>query len=588
MIIESEGLVRSPYLLLPYFLGGFCLAAGAFGGCAKGDVGDLVLPTGGTGGTVPLVTGGDATGGDATGGEPTSGGTVVDPTGGAGGSGAEGGAVSPCLPEEYLCAGECANLLSSRQHCGACGVRCTGDQICDAGTCVCPYVECGGTCVNTAVSVIHCGTCNTLCAIGEACVDGACSCQDASLTRCGALCVDLTTNPANCGACGTTCGETQVCTQGACSDDCIPPESRCDQPDGSVRCADLQVSIDNCGSCGIECAVGYACVAGICECAPGTELCGTLCVDTLTSLAHCGGCDKNCTHVCEAGVCVCEGGLIACGEECVDTATSALHCGGCDQPCGVGSSCVEGACVCDAGLDPCPVAEGEGTSCTDLQTDDLNCGACGTSCGEEASCVAADCTCDEAGLTFCTGECADLDYSPDHCGACGEPCADGQICQQGECQTPALVVRSKTPDGPNDLETETAPTIRLCNQSSNSVSLSGITISYWYTKDGTTTNQIPTFPWPQIPATNSATRLDPPLTDADFVLTMAITGSPSLAGSECVEFQQSVHGGEGWTQGYKIDNDWSYLAGEFQVNEQVTVYQNGNLIWGTEPPPRAE
>ncbi len=585
MIIEPEGLVRSPRLFVPYLLGSFCLASGAFGGCAKGDVGELVLPTGGTGGGAPLVTGGDATGGDATGGEPTSGGTVVDPTGG---SGAEGGAVSPCPPGEYLCAGECANLQSSRQHCGACGVRCTGDQICDAGTCVCPYVECSGTCVNTAVSVVHCGTCNNLCAIGEACVDGACTCQDESLTRCGALCVDLTTNPANCGACGNACEEPQVCTQGTCSDDCLPPESRCDQPDGSVRCANLQVSIDNCGACGIECAVGYACVDGICECAPGTELCGTLCVDTLTSLAHCGGCDRNCIHVCEAGVCVCEGGLIACGDECVDTATSALHCGACDQPCGTGSSCVEGACVCDAGLDPCPVAEGEGTSCTDLQADDLNCGACGTSCGEEASCVAAVCTCDEAGLTFCSGECADLDYSPSHCGACGDPCDDGQICQEGQCQTPALVVRSKTPDGPNDLETETAPTIRLCNQSSNSVSLNGITISYWYTKDGTTTNQIPTFPWPQIPATNSVTRLDPPLTDADFVLTMAITGSPSLAGSECVEFQQSVHGGEGWTQGYKIDNDWSYLEGEFAVNERITVYQNGNLIWGTEPPPRAE
>jgi hypothetical protein len=564
----------------------------ATGGCAEGSLDDPMPPIVASGNTP--ATGGTSGGAVATGGEPSTGGDVTDPLGGGAGVGAEGGTSSACAADESLCSGVCTDLLRSREHCGSCATACTGDALCDAGTCVCPFTVCGGDangngglCVDTDSSVLHCGECNRLCAIGETCVNGACTCQDASLTRCGSLCVNIATNPDNCGACGNTCGETQVCSQSECRDDCLAPETRCDQPDGSVLCADLNTSVDDCGTCGIECEVGYACVAGVCECAPGTELCGLLCVDTQTSLAHCGACDANCTHSCVDGECICEGGLLDCGADCVDRMTDNQHCGTCDNACAEGATCTEGECVCDAGLSAC-LDEAGASLCVDLLTDGAHCGDCDTLCGEDAVCDGGACACADADLTFCDGECVNLDFSSANCGGCGQPCDAGQICQEGSCATPALIVESTTPDGPEDLETETAPKIRLCNQSSAAVTLNEITIKYWYTMDGSTTNQIATNPWFETPGTIEAVRLDPALTDADWVLTITVDDTPSISPSKnppCFEFQTSVHGGVGWTQGYIIDNDWSYQPGDYEVNEHITVYQAGNLIWGTEPPP---
>lgn len=48
---------------------------------------------------------------------------------------------------------------------------------------------------------------------------------------------------------------------------------------------------------------------------------------------------------CDAGQCVCQGGLLWCEGACVDTDTSAAHCGGCDRPCAPPNACVGGQCL---------------------------------------------------------------------------------------------------------------------------------------------------------------------------------------------------------------------------------------------------
>ncbi|MBN2197249.1 MAG: hypothetical protein JW751_30890 [Polyangiaceae bacterium] len=561
---------------------------GAFGGCAQG-AGAFLVPGrgGGEAGAPTAPDGGTVT----TGGEiVATGGEIIVTTGGGGGAGAEGGAPpSTCRPEETLCAGACVNLLTDLNNCGACTAKCTGAEICNLGTCDCPYELCPpevGVCTDTSTSKSHCGDCNTICRAEEACIDGVCSCPDESYTRCGSLCTNLQTDLDNCGACDNACAESQVCSQGECRDDCVAPETKCENPNGSVYCADLQTDAEHCGDCRLACEVGFACVAGICDCAPGTMLCGTLCVDTMNSLQHCGGCDTNCTKTCLEGVCVCEGGLVECGTSCFDLQTDNTHCGACNNPCLAGSSCVAGSCVCDEGLTFCEGAPESG--CVDLLTDVDYCGTCGTACGEDASCLAGVCVCDDEDETYCSGDCADLAYSADHCGGCGQACDPGQICQESSCATPALVPRSNSGAfTPGELENKTDVRVRLCNQSSTSVTLTGVTFKFWYTADGSGTTQTPVLDWSEKPATMTAERLDPKLTSADWVAIVAVTGTASLAANTCSEFQGNVHGGTNWPEGYKIDNDWSYLAGDFQVNENITIYQNDNLIWGTEPPPLA-
>jgi len=80
------------------------------------------------------------------------------------------------------------------------------------------------------------------------------------------------------------------------------------------------------------------------------EQCGSSCVDTQSSLLHCGGCGAACAPglACDTGQCVCGGGGKLCGSSCVDTATDDANCGGCGQACGAGEACVAGTCQCVA------------------------------------------------------------------------------------------------------------------------------------------------------------------------------------------------------------------------------------------------
>src|SRR5690606_7032284 len=88
------------------------------------------------------------------------------------------------------------------------------------------------------------------------------------------------------------------------------------------------------------------CVNGTCgfTCNTGFTPCGNSCVNTNTSLEHCGGCNDACTTgilnampVCRGGdcdfACTPASGLTKCGNQCVDTNENINHCGECDNPC---------------------------------------------------------------------------------------------------------------------------------------------------------------------------------------------------------------------------------------------------------------
>jgi len=91
------------------------------------------------------------------------------------------------------------------------------------------------------------------------------------------------------------------------------------------------------------------------------------------------------------------GDFAMCGSDCVDTDTSLSHCGTCGNACASGdnatATCDAGTCglVCDAGFDDCDMLLSTGCE-ADLTNDTDHCGACDTSPTE--SCNDADDDCD--------------------------------------------------------------------------------------------------------------------------------------------------------------------------------------------------
>src|ERR1044071_4148259 len=112
-------------------------------------------------------------------------------------------------------------------------------------------------------------------------------------------------------------------------------------------------------------------------CGNGLDLCGSTCVDLLSTAAHCGDCNTSCGagQSCNGGSCSCVSPLTLCGNSCVDVNSDPNHCGGCTRPaCAAGQSCSNGVCMagCGAGLTSCG-----GGQCVDIQNSPLACGGCG-------------------------------------------------------------------------------------------------------------------------------------------------------------------------------------------------------------------
>ena len=124
----------------------------------------------------------------------------------------------------------------------------------------------------------HCGGCGIKCGPGEECVDEgngpecAVPCKRFGKTLCpGPNCVDLLNDVGSCGACGNARrppgpNQTRACKKGLCVYDCAEGFADCngDPSDGCET--DLRVHPGNCGACGNACdiAAGQPCVKGKC------------------------------------------------------------------------------------------------------------------------------------------------------------------------------------------------------------------------------------------------------------------------------------------------------------------------------------
>lgn len=317
------------------------------------------------------------------------------------------------------------DLAHDNDNCGACGNKClvyaplAMSSRCVAGTCeleclnkpgaLTQYRNCNGRvddgCESDVFSdVKNCGACGNACAPGVACFEGKCGCG-AGLIQCPGSdgkpkCVNPKVDDGNCGGCGIECtppgnacspmpnNTYYGCAAGTCGHmKCFPYSADCNNDVGNgckatdgCEVQDLRTDKNNCGGCGIKCTGAQECIdegAGY-ECAVpcsrfGKTQCNVFgskqCVDLLSDIYHCGGCNNACPNPgpnqvrsCNKGLCEleCAPGFADCNGSAADGCevnlkTHAGNCGACGNACDVagGQPCVEGKCLmkdCDAGV----------------------------------------------------------------------------------------------------------------------------------------------------------------------------------------------------------------------------------------------
>ena len=258
-----------------------------------------------------------------------------------------------------------------------------------------------GRCVRGFGGNAYCDPNPSLCQNAQSSDDHCPSCDPATL---------MCTPPVACGPCeGCVSNIAPSCRYLASgrNNECDPDRNHCDR---------------NTGRC-LECPVGQI-------------PCHNVCVDPLTDLAHCGGCDHACgrCHSCENGVCrPCDDHCETCDHNgrCVST---------CEGPC-LGcrnGKCVDnGQCVCRRSRRPgsWPIGWLMALAPTRLLPHDTlsHCGPC-EQC-ELDGCAPVKCgspcfVCDPA-----NGACASSCVSGQHC--CDDTCCDGPCNETGDSCCPA-------------------------------------------------------------------------------------------------------------------------------------------------------
>ncbi len=132
-----------------------------------------------------------------------------------------------------------------------------------------------------------------------------------------------------------------------------------------------------------------------------------------------------------------------------------------------------------------------------------------------------------------------------------------------------------------------APWFKVYNDGPDALSLSQVTIRYWYTRDNVRP-QTSVCDYAQVGTNNitgNCVAMSNPANTADYYLEVGFTaGAGTVAsGSNSGEIQFRIHN-DIWSD-YNQANDYSFNASmtTFTENTNVTAYINGVLVYGTEP-----
>ena len=148
--------------------------------------------------------------------------------------------------------------------------------------------------------------------------------------------------------------------------------------------------------------------------------------------------------------------------------------------------------------------------------------------------------------------------------------------------TAPLTVQYKTGTGPSADEAE--PWFKIVNNSGSAISLSQVTLRYYFSAD-TTGSYVFACAWAVVGCSTITGTISPlgnPTPTADHYLQISFSSGSIAAGADTGDIQLRMYRAD-W-QNVNQANDYSYVdQTSYAPNQNVTAYQGGSLVWGTEP-----
>lgn len=286
-----------------------------------------------------------------------------------GGGGGTGDCAEPCGSTQVCCDGRCVFTQIDVNHCGGCGMTCSGT--CGGGVCT-PGAGADGGARDAGMTPT---ACSPECAANQRCCGGNCVplSQPANVDGRPSAAGDPRSPFNHCNGCSRACDPQRAVScsirAGAGAPECAcgdfgqcPTGDLCVNDGGRWQCVSTSTNPRNCGALGTSCADGESCVGGMCvcgatgtRCSAGQACCDGRCIDTSNDAANCGGCGVLCTPNapnCTGGNCTCAAAGRACtapmfgigampgesccpGMGCVANTSASCNC----MPCASGESC---------------------------------------------------------------------------------------------------------------------------------------------------------------------------------------------------------------------------------------------------------